>query len=88
MEQIGIFYIPCYALLNSDKMKYVECRDKFSNEVKEGDFVDVQTDGVYQVYKKEDGQLYFKPYGREDRVSAYFSNDMVLCTKDGQVLLN
>ena len=61
-----------------DKMKYVECRDKFSNEVKEGDFVDVQTDGVHQVYKKEDGQLYFKPYGREDRVSAYFSNDMVL----------
>ena len=69
-------------------MKYVECRDKFSNEVKEGDFVDVQTDGVHQVYKKEDGQLYFKPYGREDRVSAYFSNDMVLCTKDGEVLLN
>ena len=60
-------------------MKYVECRDKFSNEVKEGDFVDVQTDGVYQVYKKEDGQLYFKPYGREDRVSDYFSNDMVRC---------
>jgi len=67
-------------------MNYVKCRDKFSSEVKEGNFVDVQTDGVHQVYKKEDGQLYFKPYGKEDRVSTYFSNDMVLCTKEGDWL--
>jgi len=67
-------------------MKYVKCRDKFSNEVKDGDFVDVQKIGVHQVYKKEDGQLYFKPYKKEDRVSAYFSNDMVLCDEDGDWL--
>jgi len=67
-------------------MKYVKCRDKFSNEVKDGDFVDVQRNGVHQVYKKEDGQLYFKPYKKEDRVSFYFSNDMVLCDEDGDWL--
>ena len=67
-------------------MKYVKCHDKFDNEVTDGCFVDVQKAGVHKVYKKEDGQLYFKPYGKEDRVSAYFSNDMVLCTKDGDWL--
>ena len=66
--------------------KYVKCTDKFCNEVKDGDYVDVQTDGVHQVYKKEDGQLYFKPYGKEDKVSAYFSNDMVLCDRNGNWL--
>jgi hypothetical protein len=34
-------------------------------------------DGEQTIYKKEDGQLYFKPYGKEDKVSAYFSNDMI-----------
>jgi len=57
--------------------KYVKCTDKFGNEVADGDFVDVQRAGIHKVYKKEDGQLYFKPYGKEDRVSAYFSNDMI-----------
>ena len=79
-----IYTVLCFFKL--DNMKYVKCRDKFLNEVKNGDFVDIQTDGVHQVYKKEDGQLYFKPYGREDRVSDYFSNDMVLCIKDGSWL--
>lgn len=58
--------------------KYVKCFDKFNNEIKEGNSVDVQRDGIHQVYKKDDGQLYFKPYGEEDRVSAYFSNDIVI----------
>jgi len=57
--------------------EYVKCFDKFEVELKEGDIVDVQMDGEYEIYKKEDGQLYFKPYGNEDRVSAYFSNDMI-----------
>ena len=59
------------------KNKYVKCFDKFEVEFKEGDVVDVQNDGEHEIYKKEDGQLYFKPYGKEDRVSAYFSNDMI-----------
>lgn len=56
---------------------YVKCFDKFGKEIHDGDWVDVQTDGTQIVYKKEDGQLYFKPYGGEDRVSAYFSNDLI-----------
>lgn len=63
--------------------KYVKCTDKFGYVIKENDYLDVQRDSVHQVYKKDDGQLYFKPYGKEDMVSAYFSNDMVLCDKDG-----
>lgn len=58
--------------------EYIKCVDRFDNEIKEGDFVDVQTDGVHQVYKKEDGQLYFKPYGKEDRVCDYLSNDLII----------
>jgi hypothetical protein len=57
--------------------EYVKCFDKFEVELKEGDIVDVQMDGEQEIYKKEDGQLYFKPCGNEDRVSAYFSNDMI-----------
>ena len=59
------------------KKEYVKCFDKFGLELKEGDVVDVQMDGEQTIYKKEDGQLYFKPYGKEDKVSAYFSNDMI-----------
>jgi hypothetical protein len=33
---------------------------------------------VHKVYRKEDCQLYFKPYGEEERVSNYFSNDLIL----------
>lgn len=60
-----------------NKNKYVKCFDKFEVELKEGDIVAVQLDGEHEIYKKEDGQLYFKPYGKEDRVSAYFSNDII-----------
>jgi hypothetical protein len=59
------------------KNTYIKCFDKFDVELKEGDIVDVQMDGEHKIYKKEDGQLYFKPYGKEDRVCAYFRNDMV-----------
>ena len=30
------------------------------------------------VYEKEDGNLYFKPYGKEELVNLYFSNDLIL----------
>lgn len=59
------------------KNRYVRCFDKFEVELKEGDIIDVQRAGEHEIYKKEDGQLYFKPYGKEDRVSAYFSSDMI-----------
>lgn len=59
------------------KNKYVKCFDKFGVELKEGDIVDVQRAGEHEIYKRGDGQLYFKPYGEEDRVSAYFSDDRI-----------
>ncbi len=63
--------------------KYVRCFDKFDNEIFEGDYLDVQVDVVLRkVYKKDDGQLYFKPYGEEDRVSAYFMNDLINASKE------
>ena len=58
--------------------KYIKCFDEFNNEIVENDTVVVQMDGVHKVYKKDDGQLYFKPYNEEDRVSAYFSNDLTI----------
>jgi hypothetical protein len=69
-------------------MKYIKCYDKYNQELFENDYVDVQKDGVHQIYKKEDGQLYFKPYGLEDKVSAYFSNDIAKCDADGNWINN
>jgi hypothetical protein len=57
---------------------YIKCFDKFDNELHDGDIVDVQMSGLHNIYKKEDdGQLYFKPYGKEERVHTYFRNDMI-----------
>jgi hypothetical protein len=61
-----------------EEPKQVICRDKFDRVIQDGCYVDVQNDGVHKVYRKEDGQLYFKPYGEEERVSNYFSNDLIL----------
>jgi hypothetical protein len=61
-----------------EEPKQVICRDKFDRVIQDGCYVDVQKDGVHKVYRKEDGQLYFKPYGEEERVSNYFSNDLIL----------
>ena len=63
--------------------EYMKCVDKFGVELKHGDFVDVQLDGAQLIYSKEDGQLYFKPYGKEDKVCDYFSNDLVKCDNNG-----
>jgi hypothetical protein len=57
--------------------KYIKCFDRFGEELRSGDLVDVQEAGEHRIYMKSDGQLWFKPYGKEDLVSAYFSNDMV-----------
>lgn len=66
--------------LNSEKRtcenKSVKCVDKFGTELKEGDVVDVQCAGEHKIYQK-DNQLYFTPYGREDKVCDYFSNDLI-----------
>lgn len=70
------------------KTSPVKCYDKFNQLLKEGDYVDVQRDGVHQIYKKDDGELYFAPYGEEDMVSAYFSNDIAKCNKDGYWINN
>ena len=64
-----------------EENKYVKCFDKFGKELEEGDILDVQKDGEHKIYKKEDGQLYFKLYGKENRVSAYFSNDIIKVEK-------
>jgi hypothetical protein len=67
-------------IIPQEEPKEVICRDKFGRVIQDGDIVDVQMDGEHKVYKKEDGQLYFKPLGKEDRVSSYFSNDLILTT--------
>jgi hypothetical protein len=69
-------------------MEQVKCYDKYNQLLKENDYVDVQKDGVHQIYKKEDNQLYFKPYGEEDMVSAYFSNDIAKCDVFGNWINN
>jgi hypothetical protein len=71
-----------------ESKEQVKCYDKFNQLLKEGDYVDVQKDGVHQIYKKDDGQLYFNPYGKEDRVSSYFSNDIAKCDANGNWLNN
>ncbi len=57
--------------------KYVRLFDRFGEELKSGDIVDVQCTGEHEIYKKEDGHLYFKPYEKEEMVRTYFSNDMI-----------
>ena len=60
------------------KLKTKRCFDKFNNEIFVGDFVDVQTDLIpRKVYKKEDRELYFNPYEKEEKVSAYFKTDLI-----------
>lgn len=60
------------------ELKTKRCFDKFNNEILVGDFVDVQTDPIpRKVYKKEDGELYFNPYEKEEKVSTYFKTDLI-----------
>ena len=59
----------------------LKCYDKFGEELREGDIVDVQQAGCHAIYKKKDGHLCFKPYGEEERVKDYFSNDLIKVSK-------
>lgn len=60
--------------------KKIKCIDKFDNELADGDLVDVQQAGQHRIYKR-DGLLYFRPYGEEEKVSDYFSNDIIKVTE-------
>jgi predicted house-cleaning noncanonical NTP pyrophosphatase (MazG superfamily) len=64
-----------------DPTRYINCYDKFGEELFENDEVDVQQVGVHKIFKKEDGQLYFSPYEKEERVSSYFQNDIIKVLK-------
>lgn len=75
-------------IIPKEEHKQIKCYDKYNQLLSEGDYVDVQKDGVQIIYKKEDNQLYFKPYGEEDRVSAYFSNDLAKCDEVGNWINN
>jgi hypothetical protein len=59
----------------------LKCYDKFGEELFLGDTVDVQQAGKHIIYKKKDGHLYFRPYGEEERVKDYFSNDIIKVRK-------
>lgn len=59
----------------------LKCQDRFGEELQTGDTVDVQQAGHHTIYKKKDGHLYFKPYGEEERVKDYFSNDLIKVRK-------
>jgi hypothetical protein len=73
----NLYFAICNKELEFIEVKYAKCQDSLRNELKEGDRVDVQKAGIHTIYKKkEDGQLYFQPYGEEERVSFYFSNDL------------
>tara|TARA_R100000908_G_C3751806_1_gene146339 strand:- start:236 stop:595 length:360 start_codon:yes stop_codon:yes gene_type:complete len=71
----------------TERFPTVKCLDKFGKKITDDSFVEVsalsQGNGTHKVYKKEDGQLYFKPYGLEERVSSYYRGDMILCNEDG-----
>lgn len=59
----------------------IKCYDKFRDLISPGDIVNVQSAGNHKVYLKN-GELYFTPYGKEDKVCDYFMNDMVIVMKD------
>ena len=54
----------------------VKCFDSNREEIKVGDTVDVQSVGVFIVYSDDTEELCFRPYGVEERVCEYFSNDI------------
>lgn len=58
------------------RIKEIPCYDAFKKRIKTGDQVNVQSAGIFDVYKKN-GQLWFKPYGKEQRVCDYFSDDLI-----------
>lgn len=79
--ELNRFFDPKAEFKKNEPNKYVKCYDKFGEEFFEGDEVDVQQAGVHKIFKKEDGQLYFSPYGKDEMVSSYFSNDLIRVIK-------
>lgn len=65
----------------NEKQKPIRCFDRFDNELKAGDTVNVQRAGEHVIYEEADGQLYFEPYGMAERVCAYFKNDLTKVNK-------
>lgn len=63
--------------------RYIKCFDRCDRELHDGDCVDVQKSGVHKIYSAK-GQLCFTPYGKEECVWEYFSNDMVKCDSEGE----
>jgi hypothetical protein len=59
-----------------EEFKEVKCFDRLGVELKEGDTVDVQQAGRHTIYKGLYGDLCFKPYGKEEKVKDYLSNDI------------
>lgn len=54
-------------------------RDKFGAAITDGSLLSVQNiKKPIRVYKKKNGNLYFSPYGKESKVTSYFSNDLIL----------
>jgi hypothetical protein len=64
--------------------------DKYGHELHDGSLVMVQDSGVHRVYLKEDNQLYFRPYKKEEPVKLYFRDDLVKMAGDRSIkdLLN
>jgi hypothetical protein len=76
------------SIMSEEEPKQVICRDKFDRVIQDGYYVDVQQSGIHKVYTKEDGQLYFTPYGKEEMVSSYFSNDLTLTTIGTKLIMD
>ena len=52
-------------------------KDGSGRFISKGDKLSVQNiKEPIEVYSKDDGQLYFTPYGKEELVNEYFSDDM------------
>lgn len=65
-----------YLKLKTEFESEVKCLDRMGVELESGDVVDVQQVGKHTIYRGKDGELYFKPYGKEEKVKDYFSNDI------------
>ncbi len=51
--------------------------DRYDKPIQAGDILDVQRAGEHVVFE-ENGELWFTPYGKRERVRDYFRNDIVL----------
>lgn len=65
-----------YLKLKSEFEPEVKCLDRMGVELESGDVVDVQQAGKHIIYRGKDGELYFKPYGKVEKVKDYFSTDI------------